>query len=111
MFVGSSPPHREEEGGLQTLYGKVVAFITDILEEILLFGSEASGTHQMNIGDVGSFELWRSVIVAPIDGSLILGVETWEEGESAKANNLSRCSTIFIPQICDEIVALPCALT
>ncbi|CAO1941068.1 unnamed protein product [Urochloa humidicola] len=91
-------PHRE---GVLSLYGKVTAFITETPEEIVLFDSEASGA-VMNIRDDGSFELWRSVISVPIDGSLTLRVETWE-GDSKV--NLSKCSTIFLPQICDENVA------
>ncbi|CAO1947347.1 unnamed protein product [Urochloa humidicola] len=57
--------------GVLPLYGKVTAFITETPEEIVLFDSEASGA-AMNIRDDGSFELWRSVISVPIDGSLTL---------------------------------------
>lgn len=89
--------------GIFSPYGKVTAFITDIQEEIVLFDSESSGA-VMNIRDDGSFELWRSVISVPIDGSLTLTVETWEG--DAKVN-FNRCSAIFMPQICDENVA-PC---
>jgi hypothetical protein len=89
--------------GIFSPYGKVTAFITDIQEEIVLFDSESSGA-VMNIRDDGSFELWRSVISVPIDASLTLTVETWEG--DAKVN-FNRCSTIFMPQICDENVA-PC---
>ncbi|WVZ70035.1 hypothetical protein U9M48_018739 [Paspalum notatum var. saurae] len=87
--------------GVLSLYGKVSAFITDTSEEIILYDSEASG-NVLNIRNDGLFELCRSVISVPIDGSLTLIVETWEGDSKA---NLSTCSTIFTPQICDENVA------
>lgn len=89
--------------GVSSVNGKITAFVSDISEEIVLFDSESSGT-VINIRDDGSFELWRSVVSVPIDGSLSLRVETWEGDSKA---NFSRCSTVFTPQICSENVA-PC---
>ncbi|TVU36999.1 hypothetical protein EJB05_18961, partial [Eragrostis curvula] len=85
---------------LDKFYGKISAFITGTVTEVILFNSEACGT-VIKIGDDG-IKLWRHVLSVPIDGSLVLRVDTWEGDCKAK---LRRSSTIFTPQICGKDVA------
>ncbi|TVU36987.1 hypothetical protein EJB05_18949, partial [Eragrostis curvula] len=82
-----------------TEFGKICAFITGVEGEIILFDSDASGA--IKIGDDGIVQLWRSVVSVPIDGSLLLRVDTWEEDYEAKLNG---SKTIFTPQLCGEDV-------
>ncbi|GJM89016.1 hypothetical protein PR202_ga05611 [Eleusine coracana subsp. coracana] len=80
-------------------FGKISALITGIEKEVVLFDSDASGT--IKISD-DRIELCRSVVSVPIDGSLLLRVDTWEGNCKAK---LSGSATIFTPQLCGEDVA------
>lgn len=82
------------------LYGKISAVVTGISEEVVLFDSEASGT-AIKIGD-GGVELWRQVVSVPVDGCLLLMVDTWEGDCRA---NLSRSATPFTPQIHGQAAA------
>lgn len=80
-------------------FGKISVLITGIRKEVILFDSDASGT--IKISDDG-IQLCRSVVSVPIDGSLLLRVDTWEGDCKAK---LSGSATIFTPQLCGEDVA------